>query len=149
MRRALPFAAALLALTLAGCQKSLEKKEARTEARVCADLAAVGTALEQVAALEPTSTVGQATAANQALATAITSLERSQADLERLRLRDFQTQLKAFDREARRITTNKKLTLEEAAAELKAKARPVIEARQRVSAQVKCEAAAATPGKTP
>jgi transposase len=138
MRRSLLLVAAILGLSLAGCQQALQKSEEALEAKICENLTAVGKALEQVAALQPTSTVGQATAANQALTRSLEALNRSEALLEKLRLREFRNQLSAFNKEASRIASNKKLTLEEAAAELKTKAEPVIAARRQVSERVKC-----------
>jgi len=140
MRRSIAVAAALLTIGLAGCQQATQKSEEKVEAKVCTDLAAVGTALEQVAALKPTSTVGEATSANRALTTALGSLEQSEAVLEKLRMKEFRNQLKAFNQDANRIAANKKLTLEEAATVLKIKAQPVIAARRQVSARVQCPA---------
>ncbi|MEB3321787.1 MAG: hypothetical protein VKI81_03080 [Synechococcaceae cyanobacterium] len=142
MRPLLPLAAALLSAALLGCQPTAQREDS-AQARVCADLAAVDKALQQVAALQPSSTVGEARAANDALTSALGRLNRSEEQLERLRIRDFRDQLRAFDREARGIASNKKITLEEAAAELKQKAQPVIAARKRISADVKCPAPAA------
>ncbi len=140
MRRSLLLAAALLTLGAAGCRQVTQKTEEAAEAKVCANLAAVGTALEQVAALKPTSTVGEARAANKALTNSLEALNASEALLEKLRLRQFRDQLRAFNAEAERVSRNKTMTLEEAAADLKTKAQPVIAARQRVSEQVKCPA---------
>jgi hypothetical protein len=138
MRRSLFLAAALLSLGVAGCRPADQKTGEAAEAKVCANLAAVGKALEQVAALKPTSTIGEAKAANRSLAGSLEALNASEAMLEKLRLREFRDQLRAFNAEADRVSRNKKLTLEEAAAELKTKAQPVIAARQRMSQQVKC-----------
>jgi len=142
MRRSLALALAVVSLAAAGCQQDTEKTEAELEAKICDNLASVGTALEEVAALEPTSTVGEAKVANLALSTSLASLNQSEALLEKLRLRDFRDQLKAFDAAATRVTTNKTLTLQEAAGELKTEAAPVIAARRRVSEQVNCPAEA-------
>ena len=138
----------LVALVAAGCQsQDLAKRELKTEAKVCQQLAAVGTTLEEVAALTPTSTVGQAQAANQALSKALVGLGQAEQTLEKLRLQAFDKQLKAFNAEVQRVTANKKLTLEEAATVIKAKAGPVIAARQALSSSVQCPepAAAAKP----
>jgi hypothetical protein len=145
MRRSLCLAAALLAVGLVGCQKSPESKEAKLEAQVCENLASVGAALDEVAGLKPTSTVGEATNANRALTTSLEALNQSEATLEKFRLRQFRDQARAFNREAARITSNKELTLKDAAAELKSKAQPLIAARRRVSEQVKCPAPAGSP----
>lgn len=138
MRRSFVLVAALLGLGLAGCQQALQKSEDILETKVCDNLTAVGKALEQVAALQPSSTVGEASAANQALTRSLQALNQSEALLEKLRLREFRNQLSAFNKEASRIANNKQLTLEEAAAELKTKAGPLITARRQVSARVKC-----------
>ncbi len=149
MRRPLIALTCLVALAATGCQKQdLAKKEAKAEARICSQLAAVGQALDQVAALKPTSTVGEATAADRALATALSGLETAEQSLEKLRLQNFQTQLKAFKGEVATVASNKNQTLEQAALTLKAKATPVIAARRALSAAVKCEEpAAAAPAK--
>ncbi len=145
MRRSLLALSCLLALGVAGCQsKDLAKKELKTEAKICAQLAAVGQALDQVAALKPTSTVGEATAADQALATALSGLEQAEQKLEKLRLQNFQAQLKTFKGEVARVASNKNQTLQAAALQLKAKSEPVIAARRQLSAAVKCEEPAAT-----
>ena len=96
-----------------------------------------------MAALKPTSTVGEATAADRALATALSGLETAEQKLEQLRLQNFQTQLKAFKGEVAQVASNKNQTLEQAAETLKAKAAPVIAARRALSTAVKCEEPAA------
>jgi hypothetical protein len=147
MRRPLIALTCLLALASVGCQKqTIAEREQKTESQICSQLASVGKALEQVAALTPTSTVGDATAADRALATALTSLQGSKQQLEKLRLENFNTQLTAFKAEVAKVASNKKQTLEQAAVGLKAKAQPVITARRQLSAAVKCapEPAAAT-----
>jgi DNA repair exonuclease SbcCD ATPase subunit len=147
MRRPLIALSCLLALATVGCQKQdLAKKEAKTEAKICSQLTAVGQALDQVAALKPTSTVGEAAAADKALASALSGLQSAEQTLEKLRLQNFQNQLKTFKGEVARVASNKNQTLEQAAITLKAKSLPVIAARRQLSAAVKCEEpAAATP----
>jgi hypothetical protein len=148
MRRPLLALTCLLALAAAGCQKQdLAQKEQKTEAKICAQLSAVGQALDKVAALKPTSTVGEAAAADQALAGALSGLEKAEQSLEKLRLQNFQNQLKTFKGEVARVASNKNQTLEQAALQLKAKSLPVIAARRQLSAAVKCAepAAAAAP----
>jgi hypothetical protein len=135
-------AAVLISLGMAGCQP---KSEQVLEAAVCGNLEAVGSALEQVAALKPSSTVGEASAASKALDSALNNLNKSEVKLEKVRINEFRAQLKSFNTEVNRVSRNKKLTLEEAAADLKSKAAPVIAARRRISEQVKCAAAGNTP----
>lgn len=151
MRRSLIALTCLVAVAAAGCQKQdLAKKEQKTEAQICTQLAAVGQALDQVAALKPSSTVGEAAAADRALATSLAALEKAEQKLEQLRLQAFQTQLKAFKGEVAQVASNKSQTLEQAAETLKTKAAPVIAARRALSAAVQCEepaAAAPTPAK--
>ena len=148
MRRSLLAASVLIALAAAGCQsQNLAKREQKTEAKICEQLNAVGTALEQVAALKPTSTVGEAQAADQALTTALNKLGQAEQTLEKLRLQAFQKQLETFKGEVTRVTANKKLTLEEAAMVIKAKAGPVIAARKALSGAVKCPEPAAAAAK--
>lgn len=138
--------AALAALAIGGCQQNLPKQKAQTEQLICTQLTEVGQALERVAALKPTSTLGEAKAADQALATALAKLEASQEKLENLRLKAFKAQLRTFRNEVARVSNNKGLTLETAANLLKAKSGPVIAARQALTAEVKCEGATAKPG---
>ncbi|MFM8275514.1 MAG: hypothetical protein ACKN89_00750 [Cyanobium sp.] len=147
MRRSLLAASVLVALVAAGCQsQNLAKREQKTEAKICDQLTAVGAALEQVAALKPTSTVGEAQAADKALSSALDQLGQAEQTLEKLRLQAFQKQLETFKGEVTRVTSNKKLTLEEAAMVIKAKTGPVIAARKALSGAVKCpEPAAAKP----
>jgi hypothetical protein len=149
MRRSLIALSCLVALAAAGCQKQdLAKKELKTEAKICTQLASVGQALDQVAALKPSSTVGEAAAADKALASSLAALEASEQKLEQLRLQNFQTQLKAFKADVAKVASNKDQTLAQAADTLKAKAVPVIAARRALSAAVKCEEpAAAAPAK--
>jgi len=147
MRRPLIALSCLVALAAAGCQKQdLAQKEAKTEAKICTQLAAVGQALDQVAALKPTSTVGEATAADKALESALSGLQSAEQSLEKLRLQNFQNQLKSFKGEVARVASNKNQTLEQAALTLKAKSVPVIAARRALSAAVKCEEPAAAGG---
>lgn len=140
-------ATALVALALGGCQPNLTTQKAKTEKRICTELAAVSQALEGVAALQPSSTVGEARKADQALATALTALEASQEKLENLRLKAFKAQLRSFRGEVQKVSQNKKLTLEQAANLLKAKAAPVIAARQALTAEVDCPEPATAPAK--
>jgi hypothetical protein len=134
--------AALAALALGGCQQNLTSQKAKTEKLICTQLAEVGQALDGVAALKPTSTVGEAKKADQALATALGKLEASEEKLDNLRLKAFKAQLRTFKGEVEKVSRNKGLTLEMAANLLKAKAAPVIAARQALNAEVECEAPA-------
>ncbi|MFM7085372.1 MAG: hypothetical protein ACKOXO_00005 [Cyanobium sp.] len=145
MRRRLPALLCLLPLLAAtACQKqNLAQKEQKAEAGVCSQLASVGEALEKVAALKPSSTVGEASDAEQSLGAALAGLETSEQKLEKLRLQAFQGQLKAFRAEVAKVASDKKQTLEQAAEQLRAKAEPVIAARRQLSAAVKCEEPAA------
>jgi hypothetical protein len=144
MRRPLIALTCLAALASTGCQKQdLAKKEQKTEARICTQLTAVGEALDKVAALKPTSTVGEAAAADQALASALSGLEKSEQKLEKLRLQNFQNQLKLFKGDVARVAANKNQTLQQAALQLKAKSLPVAAARRQLSAAVNCELPAA------
>jgi hypothetical protein len=147
MRPYLPVLAGLLAFSAAACgTQNLAEKEAKTEARICTQLAAVGQALDQVAALKPTSTVGEAVAADRALDTALAGLETAEQTLEALRLKNFQNQLKTFKGDVATVASNKNQTLEQAAVQLKAKSQPVISARRQLSSAVNCkEPAAAKP----
>ncbi len=148
MRRPLLSLSLGLALLAAGCQpKDLAKREQKAETKICIQLAAVGAALDQVAALKPSSTVGEAVAADQALARALDSLQTAEQTLEKLRLQNFQAQLRTFKEDVARVASRKNQSLEQAAQQLKAKAAPVIDARRQLSAAVKCaEPAATAPG---
>ncbi|MEY4353264.1 MAG: hypothetical protein RLZZ609_1505 [Cyanobacteriota bacterium] len=132
----------LVAFAIGGCQQNLSTQKAKTEKLICTQLAAVGQALEGVAALKPTSTVGEARKADQTLATALRDLEASEEKLENLRLKAFKAQLRTFKGEVEKVSNNKGLTLEKAAELLKTKAAPVIAARQALTAEVECGAPA-------
>lgn len=140
--RSLLALAALTALALGGCQQNLTAQKAKTEKLICTQLAAVGQAMETVGALKPTSTVGEAKKADAALAAALNTLEASQEKLENLRLKAFKAQLRTFRGEVQKVSQNKSLTLEQAANLLKAKAAPVIAAREALTAEVDCPAPA-------
>jgi hypothetical protein len=146
-RPLLVITAAAVALAISGCQQNLPEQKAKTEQLICTQLAEAGQALERVAALKPTSTVGEAKAADQALATALTKLEASQEKLENMRLKTFKAQLRTFRGEVEKVSRNKGITLEMAANLLKAKAAPVIAARQALTAEVDCPEPAAAPAK--
>lgn len=139
--RRLPLAAALcLSLAAAGCQRGdLSKQTAKTEAQICTELATVNQALETVAALTPSSTVGEARAAQQSLEKSIAALETSENQLQKLRVEAFRKLLQGFKDEVAQASANKDQTLEEAANGLKPKAMAVIAARKALSAAVECE----------
>ena len=99
----------------------------------------MGSALEQVGALKPTSTVAEAQAAEQALGQSLEALQISENQLEKLRVEAFQEQLRSFKAEVAKVTADKDVTLEQAADELKGKAAPVIAAREALSAAVECK----------
>ena len=138
MRPALLFGTGLLALSLVACQQNPEKAEKKAEVVVCDQLAAVGDALESVQALTPTSTVGDAEKAQKNLVTALNGLEKSEKTLEKIRVRELRDQLKTFNKEVDKVAKQKKLTLEQAAQELRTKVQPVIAARQQALAEVEC-----------
>jgi negative regulator of replication initiation len=146
----LPFAAVLcLGLVTSGCQRGdLAQRTQKTEAKICTELATVNQALEQVAALNPTSTVGEARAAQQNLERSMAALETSENQLQKLRVEAFRKLLQGFRGEVARVAANKSQTLEQAATELKPKAMAVIAARKALSATVQCEEpASAAPSK--
>jgi len=148
--RRLPLAAALcLGLATAGCQRAdLSQQTQKTEAAICTELATVNQALEQVAALTPASTVGEAKAAQQTLEQSIAALKTSENQLQKLRVEAFSKVLDGFRGEVAAASANKTQTLEQAANELKPKALAVIAARKALSAAVQCEEpAAAAPSK--
>jgi len=129
-----------LSLAAAGCQRGdLSKQTAKTEARICTELATVNQALETVAALTPSSTVGEARAAQQSLEKSIAALETSENQLQKLRVEAFRKLLQGFKDEVAQASANKDQTLEEAANGLKPKAMAVIAARKALSAAVECE----------
>ncbi len=143
MRRTVLALGAVLALSLAACQKQdTAQMEQKTESQICTQLAAVGTALEKTAALTPQSTVGQAEAANKELGNSLKALAAAEKKLQELRLQDFRKQVKAFRKEVSAVSKSKKLTLEEAAAQLKGKAQPLIAAHRQLSSEVNCAPAA-------
>jgi hypothetical protein len=130
----------VLGVAAAGCQQAdLAERQQKAEANVCAQLDNVGKALQQVDALSPTSTIGEARSANEALGAALASLERSEAKLEQLQQKNFRKQLSSFKDEVNRVASNQGLTLEQAASELKQKAQPVIAARKQLATAVNCK----------
>ena len=132
-----------LGLLAAGCQQDdLTARTEEAEQQICTHLDEVGTALEDVAALTPESTVGEAKGAEQKLAAAAETLQGSEQELEKLRLEAFKTQLKAFRSEVANVAKQDGITLAEAATELQDKAQPVIEARAQLSEAVDCGAEA-------
>ncbi|QNI69705.1 hypothetical protein [Cyanobium sp. NS01] len=140
MRSSLFASACLLALATTACQQQdMAARKEKTEAKICAQLTEVSQALTTVAQLTPASTVGEAKEAEGALGTAITNLEASEQKLEELRTKAFQEQLKTFRSEVAQVASSKDTTLEEAAAQLKAKAQPVMAARAELSRAVECE----------
>ena len=92
-----------------------------------ADSPALGQILDQFIEIASGAPPKQATAADKALATALSSLETSKEKLEQLRLQNFNTQLKAFKAEVAKVASNKKQTLEQAAVELKAQAQGMLQ----------------------
>ena len=142
MRRpALLLGTGLLTLALAACQSqpTPRQSEQKAESAVCANLAAVGEALEAVSELGPTSTVGDAEQARNNLAKAVAKLQDSEAALEKLRIQELQKQVMAFNKDVKKVTANKSTTLEEAANELQGKLEPVLAARQAAVADVNCD----------
>ena len=144
MRRVPFLAAGLAALAVAACQPVAQKQPSEQAATtdVCTELTHVAEALEQVSTLKPTSTVGEAQSVNKHLGKALKGLKAAESELEKARLADFQAKLKAFKKEVAKVSKSKSLTLEQAAADLKAKAAPVVAAHKELSAAVKCEAPA-------
>ena len=142
MRRpALLLGSGLMALALAACQSkpTPQQSEQKAESAVCANLAAVGEALEAVGELGPTSTVGDAEQARNNLAKAVAKLQDSEAALEKLRIQELQKQVMAFNKDVKTVTANKSTTLQEAANELQGKLEPVLAARQAAVADVNCD----------
>ena len=135
-------AANLAALALTACQSVAQKQPSEKAAtgNVCSQLNTVATALDQVNSLKPTSTVGEAQTANKALGKAIKGLKGAEAELEQARVADYQAKLKAFKKEVAKVSKKKALTLEQAAADLKTKAAPVLAAHKALSASVNCKA---------
>ena len=142
-RAALLLGSGLMALALAACQNKStpQQSEQKAESAVCANLAAVGEALEAVGELEPTSTVGDAEQARNTLAKAVAKLQDSEAALEKLRIQELQKQVMAFNKQVNTVTAKKSTTLEEAANELQGKLEPVLAARQAAVADVNCDIA--------
>lgn len=137
--RVLPLSTCLLLCVAAtGCQESRRKAVENAEVNVCARLARVGDALEQAAALSPSSSVGEAEAAGKELRQSIKALDASELRLEKLRLADFQAKAKTFRQEVAAVAKDKTMTLEAAASTLKAKAQPVVAAHKALLADVNC-----------
>ena len=140
-RSALLLGSGLVALALAACQNkpTPQQTEQKAESAICSNLAAVGSALEAVGELSPTSTVGEAEQARSTLAQAVSNLQDSEAALEKLRIQELQKQVLAFNKDVEKVTANKDITLEEAANELQGKLQPVLAAREAAVADVNCE----------
>ena len=130
----------LLALALVACQpkETPEQAEQNAESAVCTNLAAVGTALEAVGELSPSSTVGDALKARSNLSTALAKLDQSEEALDQLRVKELQKQAKAFEKEVEKVAKKKDTTLEQAAEELQVKLQPVLAARSAALAEVDC-----------
>ena len=96
-----------------------EQAEQNAESAVCTNLAAVGTALEAVGELSPSSTVGDALKARSNLSTALAKLDQSEEALDQLRVKELQKQAKAFEKEVEKVAKKKDTTLEQAAEEPK------------------------------
>ena len=142
MRRTILALGAVLSLALAACQKQdTAKMEQKTEGEICTQLAAVGVALEKTAALTPQSTVGEAEAANKELGSSLKALSEEEKKLQELRLQDFRKQVKTFKKDVATVANSKKLTLEEAAGQLKGKAQPLLAAHKQLTAEVYCSPA--------
>jgi hypothetical protein len=151
MRRSLTVAAACLSLALVACSPVEKKKknkvvsEQQATVDVCDQLAKVGAALEASAALQPTSTVGEAETAGKNLRTALKGLKQAETTLEEARLKDFQEKAQAFNKQLKTVAKEKQLTLEEAAQTLKPQAESVIAAHKELKAAVQCDSPAAAP----
>ena len=80
-------------LALVACQpkETPEQAEQNAESAVCMNLAAVGTALEAVGELSPSSTVGDAVKARSNLNTALANLDQLEAALNQLQIKELQT----------------------------------------------------------
>lgn len=133
-----------LGFVLAACQ-SVEKKALKDEAKVvsdtlvvCTAAEAVETALNQVDALTPASTVADAEAAGASLKKALKALKKAETDLQTSQLKEYRDQVVIYDKVVAQIRKNKTMTLEEAAQELKAKAAPVIAAQQQLAETTAC-----------
>ena len=115
-------------LALVACQpkETPEQAEQNAESAVCMNLAAVGTALEAVGELSPSSTVGDAVKARSNLNTALANLDQSEAAHNQLQIKELQKQAKAFEKEVEKVTKHKDATLEQAAEELKVKLQSVL-----------------------
>ena len=137
-----------MSLALAACTPIAKKQpmsEEQAAGDVCEQLTRVGTALEAAAALQPSSTVGEAEAAGKNLRQALKGLKSAETTLEATRLKAFQQQAKAYNKELKAVAKDKKLTLEAAAETLKPKAQAVIAAHKELKAGVTCDEKAATP----
>ena len=141
MRRVPFLAAGLAALALAACQPVAQKQPSEKVASgdVCSQLDEVAQALEHVSELKPSSTIGEAQAANKHLGKAMRGLQAAETTLEAVRLTDYKAKLKAFKKQVALVSKNKKLTLEKAAEELKSKAAPVLAAHKELTAAVNCK----------
>jgi len=141
--RAFP-AVLALGLTLAACQ-SVEKKAETDQAKVlsdsalvCSATAEVEKALEQVDDLTPASTVADAEAAGASLKKALAKLDEAEAELQTSQWKEYRDQVAIYEKFVGQVRQNKSMTLEDAAQQLKAKAAPVLAAREQLAETTAC-----------
>ncbi|WP_244281951.1 hypothetical protein [Synechococcus sp. UW140] len=146
-RRVLP-AALALALTLAACQSSEQSAEQaatndqikvaqRVEA-VCAARVDVDAALNEVGALTPESTVGDAEQAGEKLRQALAKLDGAEGELGKAEVKEYRDQVAIFQAEVERVRKDKSLTLKQASQQLQNKVAPVVAARSQLDAVTVC-----------
>ena len=133
-----------LGFVLAACQ-SVEKKALKDEAKVvsdtmlvCTAAEAVETALNQVDALTPASTVADAEAAGASLKKALATFDQAETELQTAKLKEYRDQVEIYEKFVSEIRQNKTMTLEEAAQQLKTKAAPVIAAHEQLAETMAC-----------
>ncbi len=141
--RAFP-AALALGLALTACQ-SVEQKAVKDEAKVvsdsglvCSATAEVEKALDKVEALTPASTVADAEVAGESLKKALATLDKAEIELQTSKLNEYRDQVAIYEKFVSQIRQSKTMTLEEAAQQLKAKAAPVIAAREQLAETTDC-----------
>ncbi|KEF41015.1 MAG: hypothetical protein ER33_13700 [Cyanobium sp. CACIAM 14] len=135
-----------LGISLVGCRSNVMSRQ-QTDARICSDLAEAGTALEDVAALRPTSTVSEARAAELSLAQSVEALAAAGNSPDPQRLEAFRKLLNGFRQEVA-MTAGNTRTLGRAAAELEPKAMALLAIREALAKAVKCKDTAPAPSRT-
>ena len=94
--------------------------------------------MEQVDDLTPASTVADAEAAGASLKKALAKLDEAEAELQTSQWKEYRDQVAIYEKFVGQVRQNKSMTLEDAAQQLKAKAAPVLAAREQLAETTAC-----------